>query len=112
GQHEPVYQLGSSDSNRVTSKRLTQLTALAVRRYYREKADRGEDKLRSKLRARLESMPVSYEHFEKWSAPMFKRIADGLIHIIDEKLPKWGAPRVEAFAERARDELQKVSTFT
>ncbi len=112
GQHEPVYQLGSSDSNRISSKRLTQLTGLAVRQHYRDKADRGEDKLRSKLRARFEAMPVSYEHFEKWSAPMFKRIADGLINVIDEKLPKWGAPRVEAIAERARDELQKVSTFT
>ncbi|NVB82260.1 MAG: AMP-binding protein [Kofleriaceae bacterium] len=112
GEHEPVYQLGSSDSNRITSKRLTQLTALAVRAHYRDKADRGEDKLRSRLRARLEPMPVTYDHFQKWSAPMFKRIADGLINVIDEKLPKWGAPRVEAIAERARDELQKVSTFT
>ncbi|HSD89914.1 MAG TPA: AMP-binding protein, partial [Kofleriaceae bacterium] len=112
GQHEPIYQLGSSDSNRITSKRLTQLTALAVRQHYLDKADRGEDKLRNKVRARLEPMPVTYEHFERWSAPMFKRIADGLIHVIDEKLPKWGAPRIEAIAERARDELQKMSTFT
>ena len=37
GEHEPVYQLGSSDSNRVSSKRLTQLTALAVRRHYQQK---------------------------------------------------------------------------
>src|SRR5215813_11364219 len=47
GEHEPVYQLGTSDANRVTSKRLTELTGLAVRRVYRDKADRGEDKLRS-----------------------------------------------------------------
>jgi long-chain acyl-CoA synthetase len=111
-QHEPVYQLGASDVNRITSKRLTQLTALAVRRVYRNKAEAGEDELKNRLRARLEGLPVTYEHFEKWSAPMFKRIADGLINVIDEKLPKWGAPRVEALAERARDELQKVSTFT
>jgi long-chain acyl-CoA synthetase len=112
GEHEPVYQLGASDANRITSRRLTQLTGLAVRRHFRDKADRGEDKLRSQLRARLEGMPVSYDHFEKWSAPMFKRIADGLIRVIDDKLPTWGAPRVEAIAERARDELQKVSVFT
>jgi long-chain acyl-CoA synthetase len=112
GEHEPVYQLGSSDVNRITSKRLTELTGLAVRRVYRDKADRGEDKLRSRLRARLESRPVSYEHFERWSAPMFKRLADRLIETIDDKLPKWGAPRLEAFAERARDELEKISTFT
>jgi long-chain acyl-CoA synthetase len=112
GQHEPVYQMGTSDVNRVTSKRLTQLTALAVRRHFREKADRGEDKLRSRLRARLEASPVSYEYFERWSAPMFKRVADRLIHTIDEKLPKWGAPRVEALAERARTKLEEVSKFT
>ena len=112
GEHEPVYQLGSSDSNRISSKRLTELTGLAVRQHYRDKADRGEDKLRSKLRARLEPMPVSFEQFEKRSAPMFKRLADRLIDAIDDKLPKWGAPRLEALAERARDELQKVSTFT
>ncbi|HEY5922408.1 MAG TPA: AMP-binding protein [Kofleriaceae bacterium] len=111
-QHEPVYQLGASDVNRISSKRLTQLTGLAVRRVHRDKVDRGEDKLRNKLRARLEGMPVSYEHFEKWSAPMIKRVADGLINVIDEKLPTWGAPRIEAIAERARDELQKVSVFT
>ncbi len=112
GQHEPVYQLGSSDANRISSRRLVELTALAVRQVYRDKADRGEDKLRSKLRARLEATPTTYEHFERWSAPMFKRVADRLIHTIDERLPKWGAPRLEAFAERARDELVKVSTFT
>ncbi|HEU0037073.1 MAG TPA: AMP-binding protein [Kofleriaceae bacterium] len=112
GEHEPVYQLGSSDSNRITSKRLTELTGLAVRRVYRDKADRGEDTIRSKIRARLESRPVTYEQFEKRSAPMIKRIADRLISTIDDKLPRWGAPRLEAFAERARDELQKISTFT
>lgn len=111
-QHEPVYQLGASDVNRITSKRLTELTSLAVRRVHREKADAGVDKLRSQIRARLEGKPVSFEYFDKFSAPMFKRIADGLINVIDEKLPKWGAPRIEAFAERARDELVKVSTFT
>jgi long-chain acyl-CoA synthetase len=112
GEHEPIYQLGSSDSNRITSKRLTELTGLAVRQVYRDKADRGEDELRSRLRARLESMPTTYQHFERWSAPMLKRIADRLIETIDDKLPRWGTPRLEAFAERARDELQKVSTFT
>ena len=112
GEHEPVYQLGSSDVNRISGRRLTELTGLAVRQVHRDKAERGEDTLRSRLRARLESGPVSYEYFERWSAPRFKRIADRLIAAIDDKLPRWGAPRLEAVAERARDELVKVSTFT
>lgn len=112
GEHEPVYQLGASDVNRVSSKRLTELTALAVRRYYKAKAERGEDKLQSLVRARLEGRSVSYEHFERYSAPMIKKVADSLINVIDSRMPKWGAPRLEAIAERARDELTKVSTFT
>ncbi|MBL0212920.1 MAG: AMP-binding protein [Myxococcales bacterium] len=112
GEHEPIYQLGASDVNRISSKRLTELTGLAVRQHHKDKADRGEDTFRNNLRARLESMPVTFEHFDKLSAPMFKRLADRLIKTIDEKLPKWGAPRIEAFAERAREELQKISTFT
>ncbi len=112
GEHEPIYQLGSSDSNRITSKRLTELTALAVRAHHRAKEERGEDKLRSKLRARLEPRPVTYDHFDKYSAPMFKRIADRLIETIDTRMPTWGAPRLEAIGVRAREELQKVSVFT
>jgi len=104
GEHEPIYQLGTSDANRITSRRLTELTSLAVRRVHLDNGDR--------VRARLEGLPVTYEHFQRFSAPMFKRIADGLIETIDTRLPRWGAPRLEAFAERARDELQKVSTFT
>ncbi len=112
GEHEPVYQLGSSDSNRVTSRRLVELTSLGVRKHYRDKADRGEDKLRSRIRARLEGLPVDYDRFNTTSAPMVKRVADRLTSEIDERLPRWGAPRLEAWAERAKDELAKISRFT
>jgi long-chain acyl-CoA synthetase len=112
GEHEPIYQLGSSDSNRVTAKRLVELTGLAVRNYHRKRGDAGIDERVSKVRARLEAMPTTYEAFQARSAPMFKRLADGLIEAIDEKLPRWGAPRIAALAERAKDELQKISHFT
>ncbi len=112
GEHEAIYQLGASDVNRISSKRLTELTSLAVRRHFKAKADRGEEELKSRLRARLEGKAVDYKYFERFSAPMFKRVADKLIETIDTKMPRWGAPRVEAMAERARDELVKVSTFT
>lgn len=112
GEHDPVYHLGTSDANRVSSKRLMELTALAVRRHYRAKAERGEDKLRSRMRARLEAYSVTYEQFERYSAPMIKKLADSLIGVIDHRMPTWGAPRVEAIGERVRDELTKLSRFT
>ncbi len=111
GEHEPIYQLGTSDANRISSRRLTDLTGLAVRRSHLEKADETDD-WKERLRARFESGAVSYEQFDRLSAPMIKRVADALINVIDDKLPKWGAPRLHAFAERARDELNKVSVFT
>ncbi len=112
GVHEPVYQLGTSDSNRISSRRLTELTALAVRRHHLDKAERGEDELASRIRARLESKAVTYDRFTQRSAPMLKKLADSLIKTIDHKLPRWGTPRLEALAVRAREELSKFSVFT
>ncbi len=112
GSHQPVYQLGASDVNRVTSRRLTELTGLAVRAHWRKKADAGEDEWKNRIKVRLEGRRVSQEEFNRFSAPMLKRLADGAIKVIDERLPRWGAPRLEAVAARAKDELEKISRFT
>jgi long-chain acyl-CoA synthetase len=112
GEHEPIYQLGSSDSNAVTTKRLTELTGLVVRRHYRQLADEGEDPTINRIRARLEAFPVSETRFRRFSAPSLKWAADRVSRAIDERLPSWGAPRLAAMAERAKDELQRVSEFT
>ena len=112
GSHEQVYQLGASDVNRVTSRRLTELTGLAVRAHWRKKADAGEDAWKNRIKVRLEGRRVSQEEFDRFSAPMMKKLADGAIKLIDDKLPRWGAPRLEALAARAKDELTKISRFT
>ncbi len=112
GSHETVYQLGASDVNRVTSRRLTELTGLAVRAHWRKKADAGEDEWKNRLKMRLEGRRVSQQDFDRYSAPMMKKLADGAIKLIDDKLPRWGAPRLEALAARAKDELTKISRFT
>jgi long-chain acyl-CoA synthetase len=111
--NEPVYQLGTSGDNPVSSKRLGELIGLAVRGYYREKAkEDGESAFVNKLRARLEVNIVSPEQFNRRSAPAIKRVVDGVSAGIDRLLPKWGAPRLTAMAERAKDELARLSTFT
>ncbi|MEZ4401914.1 MAG: AMP-binding protein [Kofleriaceae bacterium] len=112
GSHEQVYQLGASDVNRVTSRRLTEMTGLAVRRHWKRKADAGEDRWKNRIKVRLEGRRVSQTEFDTLSAPMMKKVADGAIKLIDDKLPRWGAPRLEALAARAKDELQKISRFT
>ena len=91
GEHEPVYQLGASDANRVTSKRLTELTGLAVRQHppRQGRPRRGHAAQRSCARGSRRCRST-YEQFERWSAPMFKRVADRLIETIDDKLPTLG----------------------
>ncbi len=112
GCHEPVYQLGASDVNRVTSRRLVEMTGLAVREEYRHKANAGEQPWRSRLKMRLEAIPLTHDEFQWRSSPVFKRAADGITRLLDERLPSWGAPRLEGWAERAKDELAKVSRFS
>lgn len=110
--HKPVYQFGSSAVNPVFMSRVTELTALAVRRYYRQKVDAGEGSLQNRMRARLEAFPVSYDRFQRFSAPQLKRVANRLQDEIDRRLPRWGAPRLAAAAERAKDKLGEISDFT
>jgi long-chain acyl-CoA synthetase len=112
GEAEPIYQACSSDSNPVSAARLAELTGLVVRNHRRELADAGEEPVANRIRARLEAFPVTRRRFERTSAPIFKKIADRAIDVIDERLPRWGAPRLTAIAERARDELQNISDFT
>ena len=112
GEHEPVYQCGSSGVNPVTSQRFVELTGLVIRQHRRRLAEAGEKPFENRLRARLEGMPVGVDRFQRTSAPQFKRLADYLSRQIDERVPRWGAPRVNAIAERVKDELATVSEFT
>jgi long-chain acyl-CoA synthetase len=110
--HKPVYQCGTSDVNQVFTSRLVELTGLCVRRHFRKLADAGEKPLENRIRARLETFPVSYERFRHFSAPQLKKAADLLSKGLDRHVPRWGAPRLKAMAERAQDHLGRVSEFT
>jgi long-chain acyl-CoA synthetase len=112
GEHQPVYQLASSSVNPVSTRRVTEMTGLAIRRHRRQLADAGERPLENRIRARLEGFPVDHATFHRSSAPRIKRPADRAIAEIDRRVPRWGAPRVNAIAERVKDELSNVSEFT
>ena len=112
GRSEPVYQCGTSDVNPVYTSRLTELTALAVRRHFRKLAEDGEKPVENRIRARLEAFPVTDDRFQRLSAPQIKRAVDWASDEIDRRLPRWGAPRLTALAERTKDELGRVSDFT
>ena len=112
GCHEKVYQCGTSGINPISTRRLTELSGLAVRRYRKALAEDGEDPISNKLKARLEAFPVTEKTFSSRSAPLFNRLAKSASKKIDENLPKWGAPRLQAWAERTQEELGKLTEFT
>ncbi len=112
GEAESIYQVCSSDSNPVYAERLAELSGLVIRKHRRRLADAGIDRFENRLRARLESFPVGRKRYNRFSAPALKRLADRAASLIDDKLPTWGAPRLTALAARAKDELEKVSSFT
>ncbi|HYO70359.1 MAG TPA: SDR family oxidoreductase, partial [Archangium sp.] len=101
-----VYNLASGDVNPFYASRSIELVGLYRRRYYRNK-DTG-NALMNEVRSRIEPVPVSRAVFENFSAPMFVKGARFLRQVIDEVKPAWGAPRVQAALEKAKETLDEV----
>jgi long-chain acyl-CoA synthetase len=106
GSNDLVYQLCSGDENPFWIRRCLELLGLYKRRYFldREAGPRWLNVLRS----RLEPVKVSREAWRSRSAPRLRSITDTLIKAIDEHTPKWGAPRIAAMAEHARQKISDV----
>ncbi|MBM7118433.1 AMP-binding protein [Archangium primigenium] len=101
-----VYNLASGDVNPFYASRSIELVGLYRRRYYRNKETGNA--LLNEVRSRIEPVPASRAVFENLSAPMFIKGAKLLRQVIDEVKPAWGAPKVQALMERARESLSTV----
>ena len=67
GEHEAVYQFGTSDANGLTMNRLIELTGLYKRRFMRSR--RRGNPLLNRLYARVEPVAISPEAFYQRSSP-------------------------------------------
>lgn len=114
GRQELIYHLGSSDSSPFRMPRSVELTGLYKRRHFREKLDQpGGDTVMNRVRARLESVPVSKARFEKLSLPLLRGVAEGASQLIENTLDKmWGMPRLTALGERAKEKLDGVTQLS
>ncbi len=65
--HAPVYHLATSVSNPCDMRRSIELTGLAHRKYFRAQSD-----FDSRLRLRLDAIPVSKKRYQRLSAPAQK----------------------------------------
>jgi long-chain acyl-CoA synthetase len=112
GQNELVYQLGSSDTNPLYMKRAVELLGLHKRRYFREREQKGEGpKLLNHALSRMEPVAVSRERFDRTSAPVWLSLAERAMKLIDDKTPRWGAPRLAGIAEHMKTRLGQVATL-
>ncbi len=111
-ENELIYHLGSSDSSPFRMPRAVELTGLYRRSHFRQKAKTasGPDALLHKLRARMESIPVSKERYQRASLPLLRGFAESASRILGDTLEKtWGMPRLSALAERAKQRLEDTA---
>lgn len=105
GANKLIYQLGSSDLNPFRMARSAELTGLYRRRYYRARRD---ESVLNRVRARMESIPVTKERYQLASLPLFRDMGSKLSRLIEENIPTWGAPRVAAFLEHAKEQIDGI----
>ena len=110
GENHLVYQLASGDLNPLNITRGLGLLGLYKRRYYQQREANGTlPKWLNKIKSRMEPVRVSPEQWRRTSAPMIRTVANGILKKLDDWTPRWGAPRVAAMAERAKEKLSEVS---
>ena len=108
-----VYQLCSGDVNPFWQKRCVELVGLYKRRYFKQRTADGEgNSWINALQARLETIPGSKERFDRISAPLAHKATRGLLGLLDRITPRWGAPRAQALADRARQKLEEIESLS
>ncbi len=95
-----LYQLATSVTNPCDMRRSIELTCLAHRQYYR-----GQEGVAPWLRSRFETIPVSKDRYEKFSAPAQKAVVRA-IKKVTYPLP-FMRPSL-ARTERSLDRVQKL----
>lgn len=98
--HKPLYQLATSASNPCNMRRSIELTCLAHRKYFRSQAS-----LEHWFRSRFETIAVSKERYQKFSAPGQK----ALVRAIQRTTPPLPFLRPPfAKTERNLDRVEKI----
>lgn len=97
--HRPVYHLATSATNPCDMRRSIELTCLAHRKHYR-----AQDGREHWLRSRFDTIPVSKERYQKFSAPRQRAI----VRAIQKTAPLRFLETRLARTERALDRVEKI----
>jgi thioester reductase-like protein len=98
--HAVLYHLATSAINPCDMRRSIELTGLAHRKYYR-----AQDDFDHRIKLYFDSIPVTKERYESFSAPRQKQVIQALQRIVSP-LPMWRSPLVRR--ERDLDRVEKL----
>ncbi|HZZ86014.1 MAG TPA: AMP-binding protein [Anaeromyxobacteraceae bacterium] len=101
-----VFHLATGDVNPLWMRRCVDLTGLYRRRFYKEREEGS--RAWNELLSRFEPYPVSRGHYQAFSAPALRRLAQRASALVREGAPRWGAPRLSALAGRLADGIDEV----
>ncbi len=102
GQHEQVYQCGTSDKNPLAIDRACDLTALAHRKHLRRKGDTVVDRL---ILARWDGVEAEIDH--TLSVPNLRKVTKGVAKVMRDLPSRW-PKMVHRGAKKVADKVDKI----
>lgn len=109
GRHEVCYQLCTSDSNPLKTRRAGELIGLGKRRYYNQRG-KGNPILNA-LQARAEPAVVPVEQYQRWSSPMVRKRSTQLAGLLGRFSDTPGARFTEPVRKQAESLAKMANTI-
>jgi long-chain acyl-CoA synthetase len=109
GRHEVCYQLCTSDSNPLKTRRAGELIGLGKRRYYRQRG-KGNPIL-NELQARAEPAVVPVEQYQRWSSPMVRKRSRQVAGLLGRFSDTPGARFTEPVRKQAQSLAKMADTI-
>ncbi|HVO19918.1 MAG TPA: AMP-binding protein [Anaeromyxobacter sp.] len=100
-----VYHLASGDVNPFLARRAVELTALYRRRFLRGR--REGNATWNRILSRIEPYSTSRARYQALSTPALLSLARRARRLVDERGPRWGAPRASALLHGLGEELDE-----
>lgn len=105
-----VFQASSGDANPNDMKRMVGLVGLYKREYYKEK-ETGS-KLLNNVAAMIETAPVSQKTYDRFSAPMFNKLAKRANDLLDKAAPTWAGGRLSNIVSDLKKSVENFEQTT
>src|SRR5215203_4897652 len=105
-----VFQTSSGDTNPNDMKRIVGLVGLYKREYFKEK-ETG-NKIANRAAAMLETSTATQKTYERFSAPMFNKLAKTANNLLDKAAPTWAGGRLSNIVSDLKKSVESFEQTT